>query len=145
MKDDKNNIRKGGTSMSTHTVQTHNSNHAESDASTSVMFFRWLGRMAIMAVILAIVSFLTPGFTIAGFWSFIIAAVVISLLDYLIETFMKVDASPFGKGLKGFIVSVIIIYVAQFIVPNMHVTILGAILGSLAIGLLDALFPTRVM
>lgn len=131
--------------MSTHTVQTHSTDHSENGKSTSVMFFRWLGRMVIMAVILAIVSFLTPGFSIAGFWSFIIAAVVISLLDYLIETFMKVDASPFGKGLKGFIVSVIIIYVAQFIVPNMHVTILGAVLGALAIGLLDALFPTRVM
>ena len=131
--------------MSSHTAQTHNTDHMDDNKSTSTMFLRWLGRMAIMAVILAIVSLLTPGFTIAGFWSFIVAAIVISLLDYLIETFMKIDASPFGKGIKGFVVSVIILYVAQFIVPNMHVTILGAVLGALAIGLLDALFPTRVM
>lgn len=131
--------------MSNHTAQARNTDHSDDGRATSVTFFRWLGRMVIMAVILAVVSFLTPGFTIAGFWSFIIAAVVISLLDYLVETFMKIDASPFGKGIKGFVLSVIIIYVAQFIVPNMHVTILGAVLGALAIGLLDALFPTRVM
>lgn len=133
--------------MSSHVAQTHNTDHVNVNEgkSTSTMFLRWLGRMVIMAAIFAIVSLLTPGFTIAGFWSFIIAAVVICLIDYLVESLMKVDASPFGKGIKGFILSVVILYVAQFIVPNMHVTILGAVLGALAIGLLDALFPTRVM
>ncbi len=128
--------------MAHHAAQA---SHAEDDHSKSVSFIRWLGRMVIMAIILAIVSFFTPGFTIVGFWSFIIAAVVISLLDYLLEAMMKVDASPFGKGLKGFILSAIILYAAQFLVPNMAVTILGAVLGALAIGILDALFPTRVM
>ena len=113
--------------------------------SKTTTFFRWLGRLAIIAVVLAIVSFVTPGFTIAGFWSFIIAAVVISLLDYLVEVVMKVDASPFGKGLKGFILAAVILWVAQFIVPNMSVSIWGALFGALAIGILDALFPTRVM
>lgn len=137
MQADKNRAEKGDIIMANSTVQTHQ--------STSGKFFRWLGRMVIMAVILAVVSFLTPGFTIAGFWSFVIAAIVISLLDYLFESFMKIDASPFGKGLKGFILSVVILYIAQFIVPNMNVTILGAVLGALAIGILDAIFPTRVM
>ena len=117
----------------------------ENGSSASGTFIRWLGRMVVMAIILAIVSFLTPGFTIAGFWSFIIAAIVISLIDYLLEALMKVDASPFGKGLKGFILSAVVVYVAQFMVPNMHVTILGAVLGALAIGVLDAFFPSRVM
>ncbi|MCI1956429.1 MAG: phage holin family protein [Oscillospiraceae bacterium] len=109
------------------------------------MFFRWLGRLAIMMVILFLVSVFTPGFSIAGLWSFLIAAVVICLLDYLLESVMKVDASPFGKGLKGFLLSAIILYATQFVVPNMQVTILGAILGALAIGILDAVFPTKVM
>ncbi len=108
-------------------------------------FFRWLGRMLIIAVILAIVSFLTPGFSIRGLWSYLIAAVVISVLDYLIERVMKIDASPFGKGIKGFLISAVILYVAQFIVPNMTVTVLGALIGALVIGILDAIFPNRVM
>lgn len=98
-----------------------------------------------MAIILAIVSFFTPGFSIRGMWSFVIAAVIISLLDLGVEWIMKVDASPFGKGFKGFLLAAVILYVAQFLVPNMSVSIIGALLGALAIGILDAVFPTRVM
>lgn len=106
---------------------------------------RWIGRFILVAIILMITSFVTPGFTINGMWSFLIAAVVISGLDYFVEIFMGVDASPFGKGLKGFIIAAIIIYLAQFLVPHMGVTIIGAILAAIVIGLLDVVFPARVM
>ena len=92
-----------------------------------------------------ITSFLTPGFSINGLWSFLIAAVVISGLDYLSESLMGVDASPFGKGIKGFIIAAIIIYLAQYLVPNMGVTIIGAVLAAVVIGILDAVFPARAM
>ena len=106
---------------------------------------RWIGRFILVAVILSIVSFVTPGFSINWIWSFLIAAVVISGLDYLVELLMGVDASPFGKGIKGFIIAAIIIYLAQFLVPNMGVTIIGAILAAVVIGILDAVFPARAM
>lgn len=105
----------------------------------------WIIRFVLVAVILAITSFLTPGFTINGLWSFILAAVVITVLDYFIESFMGVDASPFGKGLKGFVISAIIIYLAQFMVPNMRVSIIGAILAALVIGIIDAIIPGKAM
>ncbi|WP_442867960.1 phage holin family protein [Caproiciproducens sp. CPB-2] len=122
--------------------------HMDTEHSTQSAgseFLRWFGRMIITAVVLAVVSFLTPGFSIRGLWSFLLAAVVISVIDYLVEKMMKVDAAPFGKGLKGFIISAIIIYVAQFLVPGMSVSIIGAILGALVIGIVDAVFPVRVM
>ena len=106
---------------------------------------RWLGRMAITVVALAVVSFLTPGFSVQGLWSYIIAAIVISVLDYFVEKMMKVDAKPFGKGLKGFLIAAVILYVAQFFVPNMSVSILGAIIGALVIGVVDLIIPARVM
>ena len=106
---------------------------------------RWIGRFILVAIILMITSFLTPGFSINGMWSFLIAAVVISGLDYLAELIMGVDASPFGKGIKGFIIAAIIIYLAQFLVPNMGVTIIGAVLAAIVIGILDAVFPVRAM
>lgn len=106
---------------------------------------RWIGRFILVAVILMITSFVTPGFTIEGIWSFLIAAVVISVLDYIVELFMGVDASPFGKGIKGFIIAAIIIYVAQFLVPNMAVSIIGAVLAAIVIGILDAIIPARAM
>jgi uncharacterized membrane protein YvlD (DUF360 family) len=85
------------------------------------------------------------GLTIRGLWSFLIAAVVITVLDVLVESIIKVDASPFGKGIKGFLISVIIIYATQFFVPNMRASILGAILAALVIGIIDAIIPGRAM
>jgi len=117
----------------------------ERHAPTTSGVMQWLGRLVITAIVLVIVSFLTPGFSINGLWSFLIAAVVISALDYLVERMMKVDASPFGKGIKGFLIAAVILYVAQFIVPNMTVTIIGALLGALVIGIADAFLPGRVM
>ena len=89
--------------------------------------------------------FLTPGFTIYGLWSYLIAAIVISVLDYLVESFMDENISPFGKGIKGFLISAVIIYVAQFFVPYMGVSIIGAILAAAVIGILDAIFPIKVL
>jgi len=119
--------------------------HSTKDDSNGKSIWGWVGRVVLTAVILAITSFLTPGFSIRGLWSFILAAIVISVLDYLVESFMGVDASPFGKGIKGFVIAAIIIYVAQFLVPNMGVSIIGALLAALAIGILDAVMPGRAM
>ncbi|NLG92117.1 MAG: phage holin family protein [Clostridiales bacterium] len=126
-------------------MTTHETRTETKPSSGGSELLRWIGRFVIVAIILMVVSFLTPGFTIQGLWSFLLAAVVISLLDYLVERIMGIDASPFGKGLAGFFISAVIIYVTQFLVPGMSVSIIGAVLGALVIGVLDALFPCRVM
>lgn len=120
-------------------------NEARKEGSSGNSILRWAGRLILVAIILGITSFLTPGFSIYGLWSYLIAAVVITTLDYFVEAFMGVDASPFGKGIKGFIIAAVIIYVAQFLVPNMRVSLLGAILAALVIGVIDAVFPSRAM
>lgn len=96
-------------------------------------------------VVLSVTAFFTPGFTISGFWAVLLAAVIISAIDYLVERLMGVDASPFGRGLKGFVISAIIIYLTQFLVPTMRVSIVGAIIAALVIGVIDAILPGRVM
>lgn len=102
-------------------------------------------RFILVSVILVITSYLTPGFSIVGLWSVLIAAVAIIILDYLAERIIKIDASPFGKGIKGFIISAVILFSIQYIVPNMSVSIIGAILASIVIGILDAIIPGRAM
>jgi uncharacterized membrane protein YvlD (DUF360 family) len=123
----------------------HNKEHSTSENSGGKSIFGWLGRLVLTAVILGIVSFLTPGFSINGLWSFLLAALVISVLDYLVESFMGVDASPFGRGIKGFVIAAVILYLTQFFVPNMSVSIFGALLAALAIGIVDAIIPGRAM
>ncbi|MCI1945109.1 phage holin family protein [Clostridium luticellarii] len=102
-------------------------------------------RFILTLIVLAVASFLTPGFSIVGLWSYMAAAVIISIIDYLVEKFMGVDASPFGKGIKGFVIAAIILYITQFLVPNMRVSVLGAVLAAIVIGILDAVIPGRVM
>ena len=94
---------------------------------------------------LAVTAFLTPGFSISSIWSLIIAAAAIAILDYLVQRITGVDATPFGRGIVGFIVAAVIIYVVKFIVPGYDVTILGAVLGALVYGIIGLLIPGKTM
>ena len=123
----------------------HDKEHSIREKDTSKSILGWLGRLILTAVILGITSFFTPGFSINGLWSYLLAAIVISVIDYLVESFMGVDASPFGKGIKGFVIAAVIIYLAQFLVPDMSVSIWGALLAALVIGIVDAVMPGRAM
>ncbi|WP_352420319.1 phage holin family protein [Proteiniborus sp.] len=100
-------------------------------------------RVIITAIVVGLTAFFTPGFSIDGLWSLIIASIVIGILDYLIERFTGMDASAFGKGIKGFLVTVVILYVTRLIVPGFNVTWLGAIIGALVIGIIDAIIPSK--
>lgn len=102
-------------------------------------------RVLITAIVVAIAAFFTPGFTIDGLWSLLLAAVVIGVLDYLIQKFTGVNATPFGRGLSGFLVAAIILYVTKFIVPGFNISLWGAIIGALVIGVVDAIMPGRAM
>lgn len=119
--------------------------HSTRESSGSTSILGWIGRLVLTIVILGITSFFTPGFSIRGIWSYILAAIVISILDYVVERFMGASASPFGRGVKGFFIAAIILYLTQFFVPAMSVSILGAILAALAIGILDAILPGKAM
>ena len=117
----------------------------EQQTSNSGSLIGWLVRLVLFAIVLGVTSFFTPGFSIQGMWSFLLASLIITGVDYLVESFMGVDASPLGKGLKGFVIAAVIIYFTQFFVPYMSVSIWGALLAAIIIGIIDAIFPGRVM
>lgn len=102
-------------------------------------------RVLVTAVVVAIAAYFTPGFTISSVWSLLLAAIVIGVLDHLIQSFTGVDASPFGKGITGFLVAAIILYVTKFIVPGFNISMWGALIGALVIGIVDVLMPGRAM
>jgi len=90
------------------------------------------------------VGFLVPGFGPIGFVNALIAAVVISVLGYIIEALIGKNVSPQGRGIVGFLTAAVVIYLAQFIVPALNVTILGALIASLVIGIIDIFVPTEL-
>lgn len=104
----------------------------------------WVGlilRVILSAIVIAIAAFLTPGFTISGIWAVLLAAVVISTIDYLIQKVTGLHSSPFGRGFSGFIISAIVLYGTQFIVPTMKISMWGALIGALVIGIIDVIIP----
>lgn len=123
-------------------------NLADNNAVRNERKTSWGGliiRFIIAAIVLMVTAFFTPGFAIANFWTALIQAVVIVGLDYIIHAITGIDASPFGRGLSGFIVAAIIIYLTQFVIRGVAVTIFGAIIAALVIGIVEALFPVKVM
>ncbi|NLI69775.1 MAG: phage holin family protein [Firmicutes bacterium] len=101
-------------------------------------------RFIVSAIVLMVVSFILPGFAQLSFGHALIAAVVIALLGFIAESFFGRRISPQNRGLVGFIVSAVIIFLAQYVVPGMNVSIIGAILAAIVIGVIDLFVPTEL-
>ncbi|MEW6726800.1 phage holin family protein [Desulforudis sp. 1088] len=109
----------------------------------------WLGaiiRFVVSALVLMIVSWVSPGFVVkGGFVGALIAAAVIAILGYLAELLLGDRVTPQSRGLVGFIVAAVVIYLAQFIIPGLlSVSIIGALIAAFVIGLIDAFVPTML-
>lgn len=98
-------------------------------------------RLVTSAVVLAITAFFTPGFTISNFWALALAAVVLSVLDYLITKFTGLHASSFGKGFVGFVLAAATLYVTQFFIAGYTISWIAAIIGALIYGVVDYFIP----
>ncbi|GAB6173323.1 phage holin family protein [Paradesulfitobacterium aromaticivorans] len=103
-------------------------------------------RFVVSAIVLLLVSYIVPGLQVAGFTGALIAAVVIAALGYVIElAFGKNKMSRVGRGTVGFLTAAVVIYLSQFIVPgSIRVSIIGALLASLVIGIIDSFVPTEL-
>ena len=100
-----------------------------------------VGRLVASAVVLAITAFFTPGFSINNIWTLAIAAIVLTVIDYLIVKFTGLHASPFGKGFVGFALAAITLYVTQFFVAGYSISWIAAIIGALIYGVVDYFIP----
>lgn len=118
------------------------SNNTQSNsASGASTAWQIIGRLVGAAIVLAITAFFTPGFTINNFWTLVIAAVVLTVIDYLIVKFTGLHASPFGKGFVGFALAAITLYVTQFFVARYSISWMAAIIGALIYGVIDYFLP----
>lgn len=118
------------------------SNNTQSNsASGASTAWQIIGRLVGAAIVLAITAFFTPGFTINNFWTLVIAAVVLTVIDYLIVKFTGLHASPFGKGFVGFALAAITLYVTQFFVAGYSISWMSAIIGALIYGVIDYFLP----
>jgi len=102
-------------------------------------------RFVVSALVLLLVSFIVPGLRVNGFTGALIAAAVIALLGYAVEMVFGNKISRTGRGAVGFFTAAAVIYFSQFIVPGyITVSIIGALLASLVIGIVDSFVPTTL-
>ena len=121
-------------------MSENNQTNTQTSSGASTVW-QIVGRLIAAAVILAITAFFTPGFQINNIWSLAIAAVVLTVLDYLIVKFTGLHASPFGKGFVGFVLSVVVLYVTQYFVAGYSISWMAAIIGALIYGIIDYFIP----
>ena len=117
------------------------SNTQSNSANNTSTVWQVIGRLIAAAVVLAITAFFTPGFSINNFWSLAIAAIVLTIMDYLITKFTGLHASPFGKGFVGFVLAVVILYVTQYFVAGYTISWMASIIGALIYGVVDYFIP----
>lgn len=114
--------------------------NSNSQSSTSTVW-QIIGRLFVAAIVLGITAFFTPGFSINNIWALGLAAIVLTIMDYLIVKFTGLHASPFGKGFVGFILAAVTLYLTQFFVAGYSISWMAAIIGALVYGVVDYLIP----
>ena len=119
------------------------SNNQENVRSSSSMSTvgQVIGSLVTAAIVLAITAFFTPGFSINNIWTLAIAAIVLTLIDYLIVKFTGLEATPFGKGFVGFVLAAVTLYVTQYFVAGYSISWMAAIIGALIYGIVDYMIP----
>lgn len=102
-------------------------------------------RFVVSALVLLLVSWIVPGLRVNGFTGALISAAVIAILGYIIEKMFGDKVTRMGRGSIGFLTAAVVIYVSQFLVPgSISVSIIGALLASLVIGIVDSFVPTTL-
>lgn len=109
--------------------------------SGASMIWQIIGRLVVAAIVLAITAFFTPGFQISNIWTLAAAAIVLTIIDYLIVKFTGLHASPFGKGFVGFVLSAVVLYVTQYFVAGYTISWMAAIIGAVIYGVVDYFLP----
>lgn len=120
----------------------NNDENVRSNSNTSTVW-QIVGRLVTAAIVLAITAFFTPNFTIDNIWSLAVAAIVLTLIDYMIVKFTGLDATPFGKGFVGFILAAVTLYITQYFVAGYSISWMAAIIGALIYGIIDYIIPGK--
>ena len=115
--------------------------NTSTQSNTKSTVWQIIGRLVTAAIVLGITAFFTPGFRISSFWALAAAAIVLTVIDYLITKFTGLHASSFGKGFVGFVLSAIVLYVTQYFVAGYSISWIAAIIGAVIYGIVDYIIP----
>ncbi len=98
-------------------------------------------RLTINVFTLLVVEYLVPGFTLANFWTAVVAAIAIGIVNTLIKPILQLIALPISIltfGLFAFLVNVFLLWVTSKFVPGFNIAnFTTAIIASIVLSLVS--------
>ena len=119
----------------------NNTSNVSSSQGMMCAVGQMLGRFVVAAIILGITAFFTPNFSISNIWALALAAIVLTVMDFLIVKITGLNAIAFGKGFVGFVLAAITLYATQFFVAGYSISWFAAIIGALIYGVIAYIMP----
>ena len=97
-------------------------------------------RLVVSMIVVAITAFLVPGISNSnGIGTLALAAIAIAVIQHLLAVFLGLSSA--AKGLTGFLVTALVLFLTGKLVSGFDVSILGALIGGLLFGVVDAIIP----
>ena len=97
-------------------------------------------RLVVSMIVVAVTTFLVPGMSNSGgFGTLAIAAIVIAIVQHILASVFGLSRA--AKGLSGFLVTALILFLAGKFVSGFNVSVIGALIGGLLFGVVDAIIP----
>jgi len=104
--------------------------------------------LVLNALALIITSKIVPGIVVSDFWTAILAAIVLGLINTFIKPVLILLTLPINiitLGLFTFIINALVLYLASVIVPGFGVNgALAAILGAIVLSIVSTILSTIV-
>ncbi len=98
--------------------------------------------LAILAIF-GVISFMTPNITSNGYITMFIGALIVSILDFLISSFIGIYDMQFGRMLTSFFTAIIIIYGIDFFTSTININVITAFLSAAAYALVSSFIPGK--
>ena len=103
-----------------------------------------VARFALSVVALMLIGYVFSGFHHMTFGDAALLALVIGALGYGIQIFFRPRMPRNVRGIIGFVVAGVVIWLGQFVVPQLHVSLLTALFAAALIGLVNYAVPDAI-
>lgn len=104
---------------------------------------QFIGRLITAIIVLGITAFFTPGFATSSIWIVALAVLLLTAFDFVISTFTALFTHPIVKGIIGFVLCAITLYVVQYVVTGYGISWISALLGALVYAIVDYMLPAE--
>ena len=104
---------------------------------------QFVGRLITAIIVLGITAFFTPGFATSSIWVVALAVLLLTAFDFVISTFTALFTHPIVKGIIGFVLCAITLYVVQYVVTGYGISWIAALLGALVYAIVDYMLPAE--